>query len=136
MSEMRGQYAKLISDWMAFTEEKWRAVSDSQLGWKPLRGRWNGWEEIYRDSFAAGQEENGDTTLRRFDNSNTKGSAASAVACFLHDLDGLRQGLVVLDGGEEPAGAAGIGRPRAAQPVNQRTNHWAIIRQPTVVDGY
>src|SRR5258706_13973162 len=40
MSEMLGQYAKLISDWMAFTEEKWRAVSDSQLGWKPLRGRW------------------------------------------------------------------------------------------------
>lgn len=135
MSEMLGQYAKLISDWMAFTEEKWRAVSDSQLGWKPLRGRWNGWEEIYRDSFAVEQEENGDTTLRRFDNSNTKGSAASAVACFLHDLDGLRQGLVVLDGGEEPAGAQRIGSARPPQPVTQRTNKAPIIRNPMIVDA-
>src|SRR5260370_33468099 len=115
---------------MAFTEEKWREVSDSQLGWKPLRGRWNGWEEIYRDSFAAGQEENGDTTLRRFDNSNTKGSAASAVACFRHDLDGLRQGLVVLDGAEEPAAAQRLGSPPPGQPGTPRPAQHASIREP------
>ena len=50
--ELFTQYSKLIGDWVSYTEEKWRAVSDSQLGWKPLRGRWNGWEEIYRDSFS------------------------------------------------------------------------------------
>ena len=53
LRDMLGAYSRLFEDWMAYTEEKWRAVSDSQLGWKPLRGRWNGWEEIYRDSFNA-----------------------------------------------------------------------------------
>ena len=63
------------------------------------------------------------------------GSAASAVACFLHDLDGLRQGLVVLDGGEEPAGAQRIGSARPPQPVTQRTNKAPIIRNPMIVDA-
>src|SRR5258706_10479199 len=136
MSEMLGQYAKLISDWMAFTEEKWRAVSDSQLGWKPLRGRWNGWEEIYRYSFAVEQEENGDTTLRRFGNSHSKGSAASAVACFLHDVDGLRQGLGVLAGGEEPAEAQPNGRPRPPHPATPSCNKTTICPKPVLVDAH
>ena len=33
-------YTRLLEDWIQFTEEKWRTISDSQLGWKPLRGRW------------------------------------------------------------------------------------------------
>ena len=36
-------FTRLMDDWVQFTEEKWRTVSDSQLGWKPLRGRWSGW---------------------------------------------------------------------------------------------
>ncbi len=56
MREILSSYSKLIDDWMGFTEEKWRAVSDSQLGWKPLRGRWNGWEEIYQDAFGLNED--------------------------------------------------------------------------------
>src|SRR5258708_8365746 len=104
MSEMLGQYAKLISDWMAFTEEKWRAVSDSQLGWKPLRGRWNGWEEIYRDAFGANDQQlaqsSVDAMARRFDNAQTKGSAASAVAFFMRALASLPQSMIVFERGE------------------------------------
>jgi hypothetical protein len=43
MQQTLSAYSRLLGDWMGFTEEKWRAISDSQLGWKPLRGRWNGW---------------------------------------------------------------------------------------------
>ena len=35
----------------------------------------------------------GEATARRFDNSKEKGSAASAVACFLRDMVTLRRGL-------------------------------------------
>ncbi len=138
MRELLSQYAKLIADWAAFTEEKWRAVSDSQLGWKPLRGRWNGWEEIYRDAFtlddAQDEPMGADVMLKRFENSQTKGSAASAVACFLHDLDGLRQSLAILDGGED-AGPQRMGSPRPAQQISQRTGKSPIIRNPMIVDA-
>ncbi len=94
-------YARLLDDWIQFTEEKWRTVSDSQLGWKPLRGRWGSWDDIFSDAYAAktsdpmaqAAQDAGDATARRFDNAKEKGSAASAVACFLRDMMTLRRGL-------------------------------------------
>lgn len=96
--------SRLLDDWMQFTEEKWRTVSDSQLGWKPLRGRWGSWEDIFRDAFAAqtsdpmaqAAQAAGEATARRFDFSKDKGSAASAVACFLRDMMTLRQGIEMM----------------------------------------
>ena len=92
---------RMIDDWMQFTEEKWRTISDSQLGWKPLRGRWGGWEDIFQDAYGArtadpiaqAAQAAGEANARRFENSKDKGSAASAVACFLRDMMTLRQGL-------------------------------------------
>lgn len=132
LRDMLANYSRLLDDWMAFTEEKWRAVSDSQLGWKPLRGRWNGWEQIYTDSFNAGSAQ--DNTARRFDNSQTKGSAASAVACFLRDLDMLRQGMSIVDGSEQPQSprAGGFG---GSPSVSTRTGKAPIIRNPMIVDA-
>jgi len=97
-------YGRLLDDWIQFTEEKWRTVSDSQLGWKPLRGRWSGWEDIFQDVYAAktsdpmaqAAQAAGEATARRFDNSKEKGSAASAVACFLRDMVTLRRGLEMM----------------------------------------
>src|SRR5579859_1598416 len=97
-------YGRLLDDWMQFTEEKWRTVSDSQLGWKPLRGRWSGWEDIFQDVYAAktsdpmarAAQAAGEAMARRFDNSKEKGSAASAVACFLRDMVTLRRGLEMM----------------------------------------
>ncbi len=94
-------FTRLLDDWTQFTEEKWRTVSDSQLGWKPLRGRWGSWEDIFQDAFAAKTSDPmaqaaqvaGEATARRFDFSKEKGSAASAVACFLRDMMTLRQGI-------------------------------------------
>lgn len=135
LQEFVAGYSRLIGDWMAFTEEKWRAVSDSQLGWKPLRGRWNGWEEIYADAFAADSlTQGGDQMVRRFDNSQAKGSAASAVACFLHDMDMLRQSLVALEaGGGAPSARPGGVSP--SSPITQRTAKSPIIRNPRIVDA-
>jgi len=86
---------------MQFTEEKWRTVSDSQLGWKALHGRWSNWDDIFQDVSAAktsdamaeAAELAGDATARRFDTAKEKGSAASAVACFMRDMLTLRRGL-------------------------------------------
>jgi hypothetical protein len=97
-------YGRLLDDWIQFTEEKWRTVSDSQLGWKPLRGRWSGWEDIFQDVYAAktsdpmaqAAQAAGEATARRFDNSKEKGSAASAVACFLRDMVTLRRGMEMM----------------------------------------
>jgi len=97
-------YARLMDDWIQFTEEKWRTVSDSQLGWKPLRGRWSGWEDIFQDAYAAktsdpmaqAAQDAGEATVRRFENSKEKGSAASAVACFLRDMMTLRRGMEMM----------------------------------------
>ena len=92
---------RLLDDWTQFTEEKWRTISDSQLGWKPLRGRWGSWDDIFQDAYAAktadmmarAAQAAGEATTRRFDTSKEKGSAASAVACFMRDMITLRQGL-------------------------------------------
>jgi hypothetical protein len=103
-------YARLLEDWIQFTEEKWRTISDSQLGWKPLRGRWSGWDDIFQDSYAAktsdpmaqAAQTAGEITSRRYESSKDKGSAASAVACFLRDMMTLRQGLEMMHfGGRE-----------------------------------
>ncbi len=96
---------RLLDDWAQFTEEKWRTVSDSQLGWKPLRGRWGSWDDIFQDAYAAktsdpmakAAQAAGDATARRYDFSKEKGSAASAVACFLRDMMTLRQGLEMME---------------------------------------
>jgi len=92
---------RLMDDWIQYTEEKWRTVSDSQLGWKPLRGRWSSWDDIFQDAYAArtsdpmaqAAQAAGEATTRRFDASREKGSAASAVACFMRDMLTLRQGM-------------------------------------------
>jgi hypothetical protein len=134
-------YEQLIYDWVAFTEEKWRAVSDSQLGWKPLRGRWSGWDEIYSDSYAARTNDRmaraaaaaGEALRQRFENARSRGSAASSVACFLRDLDTLRQSLNLLSG--DPGGSQ-TGYPAPGSPsVSQRTGKTPIIRNPRVVDA-
>lgn len=134
VQELLAGYSRLIGDWMAYTEEKWRAVSDSQLGWKPLRGRWNGWEEIYRDAYGADSYSSGnDPVIRRFDNSQVKGSAASAVACFLHDIEQLRQAMIELEGGETGEPRGGVMSHHA--PISQRSAKGPIIRNPMIVDA-
>ena len=94
-------YDRLLDDWIQFTEKKWRTVSDSQLGWKPLRGRWGSWDDIFQDAYAAktsdpmakAAQSAGEATARRYDTSKEKGSAASAVACFMRDMMTLRRGF-------------------------------------------
>lgn len=103
-------FSRLLDDWIQFTEEKWRTVSDSQLGWKPLRGRWGSWDDIFQDVFAAqtsdpmaqAAQAAGEATVRRYDFSKDRGSAASAVACFLRDMMTLRQGIEMM---QSPLGA-------------------------------
>jgi hypothetical protein len=104
--------ARLLDDWIQYTEDKWRTVSDSQLGWKPLRGRWSSWDDIFQDAYAARTSDPmamaaqvaGEATTRRFEASREKGSAASAVACFMRDMLTLRQGLDIIQPvpGDEP----------------------------------
>lgn len=96
---------RLLDDWVQYTEEKWRTVSDSQLGWKPLRGRWSGWDDIFQDAYGAKTSDPiaqaaqvaGEANSRRFEFSKEKGSAASAVACFLRDMMTLRQGVEMIN---------------------------------------
>jgi len=117
-------YMRLMEDWMQFTEEKWRTVSDSQLGWKPLRGRWGSWDDIFADAYAArtsdpmaqAAQDAGDAMSRRFDHSKEKGSAASAVACFLRDMMTLRRGLEMMQRQVEQGEASPA--DLAAQPTS------------------
>lgn len=110
MREALVTYARMVADWSAAADEKWRTVSDSQLGWKPLRGRWGNWDEIYAESFAAhtsdpiaaeAAQSAAEGTSRRFETARDRGSAASAVVCFLRDLDTLRHAVSLLDLPEE-----------------------------------
>jgi hypothetical protein len=136
MQQALSSYSRLLADWMGFTEEKWRAISDSQLGWKPLRGRWNGWDEIYRDSYGADDRTAltaSDPMARRFDGSQSKGSAASSVACFLRDLDQLRQAIAMINGEESPAPR--MGGMSQQGPRSTRTGKAPIIRNPMIVDA-
>jgi hypothetical protein len=137
-------YEHLIFDWITFTEEKWRAVSDSQLGWKPLRGRWNGWDEIYSDSYAARTNDRmaraaaaaGEALRQRFENARSRGSAASSVACFLRDLDTLRQSLNLLtapDANDSMRGMNGSSySPQGTPSSATRTGKSPIIRHPVI----
>ncbi len=146
-------YSRLLEDWIQFTEEKWRTISDSQLGWKPLRGRWSGWDDIFQDAYAAKTSDPmsraaqmaGEVTSRRFEFSREKGSAASAVSCFLRDMMTLRQGLEIIkpspdDAPETPtqqsavrpsqfAGGTGLLSRAAAQSYPRNT----LIRRPAQI---
>lgn len=140
-------YEQLIFDWVTFTEEKWRAVSDSQLGWKPLRGRWSSWDEIYGDSYAARTNDRmataaaraGEALRQRFENARGRGSAASSVACFLRDLDTLRQSLNLLTlPDDRQTGYTDAARfsPQTGAPSASRTGKSPIIRDPMrIVDA-
>ena len=112
-------YERLLDDWIQFTEEKWRTISDSQLSWKPLRGRWSNWDDIFNDAYAAktsdpmaqAAQSAGEATARRFEASRDKGSAASAVASFMRDMMTLRSGLDILQAGLEPRSDTSTARP-------------------------
>ncbi len=128
LRQQMAAYARLLDDWIQFTEEKWRTVSDSQLGWKPLRGRWAGWEDIFQDVYAAQTSDPmaqaaraaGEATVRRFDNSKEKGSAASAVACFLRDMVTLRRGLEMMQPSPESASDTSANQPVVQPPQKMR----------------
>jgi hypothetical protein len=74
-----------------------------------LRGRWSGWQDIFQDAYAAktsdpmaqAAQDAGEATVRRFENSKEKGSAASAVACFLRDMMTLRRGMEMMQSSSE-----------------------------------
>lgn len=128
---------RLFDDWVQYTEDKWRTVSDSQLGWKPLRGRWSSWDDIFQDAYAAktsdpmaqAAQAAGEATTRRFEASREKGSAASAVACFMRDMLTLRQAMELLQPGvssepETPTFQA------AVQPAYQQSQPFPQYGQP------
>ncbi len=134
-------YARLVADWSAATDEKWRTISDSQLGWKPLRGRWGSWDEIYSENYstrtsdpiaAQAAQASLEATTRRFENARDRGSAASAVVCFLRDLDTLRQSLLMLDLPEDVQQVNNLASS-GIYPMNGRGNTAArvpLIRRP------
>lgn len=120
-------YSRLLDDWIQFTEEKWRTVSDSQLGWKPLRGRWSDWDDIFQDAYAAktsdpmaqAAQAAGEATSRRYESSKEKGSAASAVACFMRDMMTLRRGMDLIQGGLDNMDGVASRETSTMQPVVQ-----------------
>ncbi|HEU5227526.1 MAG TPA: hypothetical protein VFU49_06905 [Ktedonobacteraceae bacterium] len=122
-------YSRLLEDWIQFTEEKWRTISDSQIGWKPLRGRWGSWDDIFQDVYAAktsdplayAAQSAGEVTSRRYDTAKDKGSAASAVACFMRDMMTLRRGIDIMQQAiEQPADTPMTHRQPVSQPLNRR----------------
>ncbi|HET8841823.1 MAG TPA: nucleoporin [Ktedonobacteraceae bacterium] len=119
--------SRLLDDWIQYTEEKWRTVSDSQLGWKPLRGRWSGWDDIFQDAYGArtadplaqAAQTAGEANSRRYEFSKEKGSAASAVACFLRDMMTLRQGMDIINPEKASASEPPSYQSAAQQPTMQ-----------------
>jgi len=136
-------YKELLDDWIQYTEEKWRTVSDSQLGWKPLRGRWGSWTDIFQDVYAAktsdpmaeAAQSAGEATGRRFETSKEKGSAASAVACFMRDMMTLRRGIDLLQ--QQRSGSGDVPTPpqRPAQPQPQNPSFNKRYGAPPSVFG-
>jgi hypothetical protein len=130
------KYARLITDWWSFTEEKWRAINDSQLGRKPVRGRCNGWDEILVDSYGADDPTvltSSDPMARRFEHSQSQGSAASAVACFLRDRYQVRQAIRLIADGAPPQ--LGEISQREAYRHERPMDKPPIIRNPMIVDA-
>lgn len=129
-------YSRLLDDWFQHTEEKWRVISDSQLGWKPLRGRWSGWDDIFRDAYAAKtfdpmaqtSQAAGEVTARRFEVSKEKGSAASAVACFLHDMMMLHHGLEMIQSSGERLSETPSVQPAVYPPSTQFARGDGLLR--------
>jgi len=127
LRQQMAAFTRLMDDWIQFTEEKWRTINDGQLGWKPLRGRWGNWDDIFQDVYAAQTSDPmaeaaqmaGEATSRRFESSKEKGSAASAVACFMRDMLTLRRGLdmVQSQGGTLPE--TPHAQPAVHSPVNK-----------------
>jgi hypothetical protein len=129
-------YARLLDDWIQFTEEKWRTVSDSQLGWKPLRGRWANWDDIFQDAYAAktsdpmakAAQSAGEATSRRYESSKDKGSAASAVACFMRDMMTLRRGMDILQQGSESSPETESEMQTLIEPLPRRFGGSGLLR--------
>jgi hypothetical protein len=129
LRQQMAAYIRLMDDWVQFTEEKWRTVSDSQLGWKPLRGRWGSWDDIFQDAYAAKTSDPmaqaaqvaGEATSRRYDSSKDKGSAASAVACFMRDMMTLRRGMEMLQQASEQ-GSESFNVPPAMSNMGRSAN--------------
>jgi len=123
-------YTRLLEDWIQFTEEKWRTISDSRLGWKPLRGRWGNWEDIFNDVYAAktsdpmavAAQSAGEATGRRFSTSREKGSAASAVSCFMRDMMTLRRGLDLLQQSDQQLPQTSNAQPAVKATPNRFGN--------------
>ncbi len=121
---------------MQFTEEKWRTISDSQLGWKPLRGRWSGWDDIFQDAYAAktsdpmarAAQAAGEASIQRFETSKEKGSAASAVACFIRDMLTLRQSMEMLLPPGEKSPETPTAQPAVRPPSPQFASGSGLLR--------
>lgn len=121
---------------MQFTEEKWRTVSDSQLGWKPLRGRWSNWDDIFQDAYAAKTSDPmaqaaqvaGEANTRRYEASKEKGSAASAVACFMRDIMTLRRGIDLMQ--SSSGNMDGMSDTPNTQPAVQAAQQSQSQQQP------
>jgi hypothetical protein len=132
------QYTYLIDDWIFFAEDKWRAVNDSQLGWKPQLGRCNGWDEMYYDSFGADDNTAltaSDPMARRFDNAQSKGAAAIAVASFVRDIDQLRKAIALIHGEESPLAPPRRASGRQRRLHGRRSDEPPIIHNPMIVDA-
>jgi hypothetical protein len=131
-------FNRLIEDWVQFTEEKWRTISDSQLGWKPLRGRGGNWDDIFQDAYAAKTSDPmaeaaqlaGEATARRYDTSKDKGSAASAVACFMRDMMTLRRGLDMLQQNVEQSAETPQAQPSILQPKRFGNSTGSLFNNP------
>jgi hypothetical protein len=143
LQEQLDAVTRILDDWIQFTEEKWRTVSDSQLGWKALHGRWSNWDDIFQDVCAAktsdaiaeAAELAGDATGRRFDTAKEKGSAASAVACFMRDMLTLRRGLDMTlqhsESSNEAYNLRATGKPSRA-PRFSTGNSSSLNREPSL----
>jgi len=71
----------------------------------------------------------GDVTAKRFEFSREKGSAASAVACFLRDMLTLRQGLEIVQSGKEKWPETPTVHPAVRPSPNQFAKGSGLLRK-------